>query len=154
MCARDRIGLAGWSQGGAATLHTIGRQSPLRPSNPLPVDFRAAVAVYPGACNEQRQGAGWGTAIPLLVLMGAEDVWTPVAPCRTFLDGAIARGNAIEVLVYPGAYHGFDVPNNPRRELPEYRTRAGVVPIVGTDPAARADALQRVPAFFARYLGN
>ena len=29
-----------------------------------------------------------------------------------------------------------------------------MVPIVATDPAARADLLQRVPAFFARYLGN
>jgi hypothetical protein len=36
--------------------------------------------------------------------------------------------------------------------LPNYRTRAGVVPIVGTDPAARQDALARVPAFLARYL--
>lgn len=151
---RDRIGLAGWSQGGGAALYAIGRQSPLRPSNPLPVDFRAALAFYPGACNEQRQGTGWSSATPLLVLMGAEDVWTPVVPCRTFLDGVIARGNAVEVLVYPGAHHAFDVPNNPRRELPEYRTRAGVVPIVGTDPVARADALQRVPAFFTRYLGN
>ena len=150
----DRIGLAGWSQGGGATLFAIGRQSPLRPSHPLPVDFRAAVAFYPGACNEQRQSTIWSSATPLLVLMGAADVWTPVAPCRTFLDGAIGRGNAVEVLVYPGAYHGFDVPNNPRRELPEYRTRAGVVPIVGTDLAARADALQRIPAFFSRYLGN
>jgi dienelactone hydrolase len=151
---RDRIGVAGWSQGGAAALYAIGRQSPLRPSNPLPVDFRAAVAFYPGACNEHRQGAGWSSATPLLVLMGAEDVWTPVEPCRSFLDGAIARGNAVDVVVYPGAYHGFDVPNNRRRELPEYRTRAGVVPVVGTDPAARADALQRVPSFFARYLGD
>jgi hypothetical protein len=38
------------------------------------------------------------------------------------------------------------------RELPNYRTRAGIVPIVGTDPAARADAQQRVPAFLAPYL--
>jgi dienelactone hydrolase len=150
----DRIGLAGWSQGGGAALYAIGRQSPLRPTNPVPVDFRAAVAFYPGACNERRQSANWSSAVPLLVLMGAEDVWTPIAPCRAFLDGVIARGNAVEVLVYAGAYHGFDVPNNPRRELPQYTTRAGVVPIVGTDPAARADALQRVPAFFGRYLNN
>ena len=52
---------------------------------------------------------------------------------------------------YPGAYHGFDAPNVAKRELPNYVTRAGVVPIVGTDPAARADAQQRVPAFLARY---
>jgi dienelactone hydrolase len=151
---RDRIGLAGWSQGGGAALYAIDRQSPLRPTNPLPVDFRAAVAFYPGACNKRRQSTDWSSAVPLLVLMGAEDVWTPIAPCRAFLDRVIGRGNAVEVLVYPGAYHGFDVPNNPRQELPQYTTRAGVVPIVGTDPAARADALQRVPAFFGRYLTN
>jgi len=86
--------------------------------------------------------------------MGVEDVWTPMAPCQQFLNGAAGRGNAVEIVVYPGAYHGFDAPNQPRHELPQYRTRAGVVPIIGTDPAARADALQRVPIFFARHLGN
>ena len=65
-----------------------------------------------------------------------------------------SRAAPIEMQVYPGAYHGFDAPNLPRRELPDYRTRAGVVPIIGTDPAARADALPRVPAFLARFLGN
>ena len=34
-------------------------------------------------------------------------------------------------------------------EVPKDRTAAGVVPIEGTNPAARADALERVPAFFA-----
>ncbi len=89
---------------------------------------------------------------PLLVLIGAEDVWTPAAPCKAFLDGAIGRGAPIETEIYPGAYHAFDAPNQPRRELPDYRTRAGIVPIIGTDPAARQDALARLPAFLARYL--
>jgi len=89
-----------------------------------------------------------------LVLLGAEDVWTPMAPCKTFLDGAVARGTAIETQIYPGAYHAFDAPNLTMRELPNYRTRDGVVPIVGTDAAARADALARVPAFLARFLGD
>ena len=115
-------------------------------------DFRAAVAFYPGACNEQRHPADWTAGIPLLVLIGAADVWTPLAPCKSFLDGAIARGSPVDLVAYPGAYHGFDAPNNPQRELPDYRTRAGVVPIIGTDPAARADALLRVPAFLDRYL--
>ena len=73
-------------------------------------------------------------------------------PCQEFLDGAIARGSRVDLVAYPGAYHGFDAPNNPQRELPDYRTRAGVVPIIGTDLAARADALLRVPAFLDRYL--
>ena len=150
----DRIGLAGWSQGGGATLFSIAAQSLGRPSALPQGDFRAAVAFYPGGCNEARQPAPWTSAIPLLVLMGAADVWTPMAPCKTFLDGAIARGARIETQIYPGAYHAFDAPNLPRRELPDYRTRAGVVPIVATDAAARADALVRVPAFLARFLGN
>ncbi|MND05244.1 hypothetical protein D3C83_259100 [compost metagenome] len=56
--------------------------------------------------------------------------------------------------IYPGAYHAFDAPNLTRRELPDYRTRTGVIPIVAADPVARADALIRVPAFLARFLGN
>ena len=57
------------------------------------------------------------------------------------MGAAAARGALVEMQVYPGAYHGFDARNLPQRELPEYRTRDGVVPIVGTDPAARADVL-------------
>jgi dienelactone hydrolase len=87
-----------------------------------------------------------------LVLQGAADVWTPAPPCESFIAAAAARGASVAMQVYPGAYHAFDAPNLSQRELPDYRTRAGVVPIIGTDPAARADALQRVPAFLARYL--
>ena len=149
----DRIGLIGWSQGGGAALYAIRTQSPARPASMSQGEFRVAVAFYPGACTEQRQ-VGWMSAIPLLVLMGAEDIWTPMAPCKALLDGATARGNRIETVVYPGAYHGFDAPNSARRELPAYVTRAGVVPIVGTDEAGRADSLQRVPAFLGRFLAN
>ena len=150
----ERIGLIGWSQGGGVTLYAIGPQHLGRPVPPPANEFRTAVALYPGACNGQRQPADWATQIPLLVLSGAADVWTPLAPCQEFLDRATARGSPITLVAYPEAYHGFDAPNNPRRELPDYRTRAGVVPVVGTDPAARADALARVPAFLDQYLKN
>jgi dienelactone hydrolase len=150
----DRIGVVGWSQGGGVTLLSIGAQSLGRPSALPQGDFRAAVAFYPASCDERREPPSWTSAIPLLVLQGAEDVWTPMAPCKAFLDGAIARGASIEMQIYPGAYHAFDAPNVPRRELPDYRTRAGVVPIVGTDADARTDALARVPAFLGRFLGD
>jgi len=150
----DRIGLVGWSQGGAVALYTVGSRHLGRPASPPANDFHTAVAFYPGACNEQRHPADWTTGIPLLVLSGAADVWTPIAPCKSFLDGAIVRGSPVDLVAYPGAYHGFDAPNNSQRELPEYKTRAGAVPIIGTDPAARADALLRVPAFLDRYLKN
>jgi dienelactone hydrolase len=150
----DRVGLVGWSQGGGATLYAIKTQSQSRPAALPQGDFRAAVAFYPGSCREDRHPEGWISRIPLLVLMGVDDVWTPLAPCQDFIARSLARGAAIETQVYPGALHGFDAPNSPRRELPAYITRTGVVPIVGTDPAARADSLARVPAFLARYLGG
>jgi dienelactone hydrolase len=45
------------------------------------------------------------------VLVGAEDVWTPAAPCKEVFDGAVARGAKVTVQIYPGAYHDFDWPN-------------------------------------------
>ena len=55
--------------------------------------------------------------------------------------------------LYPGAYHAFDAPNTPVQLLP-VQSPPGTQPYVGTDPAARRDAFDRVPAFLARYLGN
>lgn len=163
----DRIALAGWSQGGGATLtalneRNIGWVSPagraLRAR--LPHDFRAAVAFYPGACHERFQALtyppgetqGWTSKVPLLVLFGDADTWTQLAPCRAFLDAANARGNPVELKVYPGAYHAFDAPNLARLELPQYTTRDGRVPVLGTDPAARTDAFPRVLGFLAGQL--
>jgi dienelactone hydrolase len=149
----DRIAIIGWSQGGGAALFAIGTQSLDRPAQLPRGDFRAAVAFYPTSCDEHRQQESWTTAIPLLVLVGAEDVGIPAAPCKVLLDGAAARGAKVEMQIYPGAYHHFDWPDLPRRELP-FRTAGGLVRIEGTDPAARQDALSRVPAFLARFLTN
>jgi dienelactone hydrolase len=150
----DRIGAMGWSQGGGTVLWTIPPQSKGRPVALPQGDFRAAVAFYPAYCSDNREPGSWTTAIPLLLLIGAEDVWTPTPPCKAFIEGAVARGARVDMQIYPGAFHDFDSPNLQRREFPQYRTSSGVVPILATDPAARADAFARVPAFFARYLGN
>jgi len=148
----DRIAALGWSQGGGTVLMSIGEPSRGRPDTMTQPDFRAAVAFYPAACRDDREPPGWKTSIPLLVLQGEADVWTPAEPCKAFIAGAVARGTPAEIVLYPGAYHAFDAPNLAKRELPDYRTRAGVVPIIATDPAARANALQRVPEFLGRYL--
>jgi dienelactone hydrolase len=151
---RDRIGLMGWSNGGGAVLMAVAATSRGRPAGLAGPDFRAAVAFYPASCSEQRLGADWTTAIPLLILIGQEDVWTPAAPCRELAQGAASRGAPVTFHAYPGAYHDFDWPGLRRRELAAYTTRAGVVPITGEDPAARADALDRVTAFLTRHILN
>jgi dienelactone hydrolase len=59
----------------------------------------------------------------------------------------------VTLKTYPGAYHEFDAPNVPirvRADVPSANGGRGVH--VGTDPAARADALEQAPTFLARYL--
>ena len=155
----DRVGVVGWSQGGATILLATRTGSSARPAG-LKADFRAAVALYPGLCDAQLQAnligeaaaRGWTTAIPLMVLEGAADNWTPAPRCEEFIAGAKARGAPVEFKLYPNAYHTFDAPNQAVRPLPQYRTAEGIVPLSGTDDAARADALVRVPEFLGRYL--
>ncbi len=155
-----RIGLIGWSQGGGIVLLSIVEPSIGRPVPPPRHDFRAAIAFYPAVCNERWQSrpftkvppGGWTTEIPLLVLHGAADNWTPAAPCRRFIEAAAARGAPTQIRLLKGAHHGFDAPGLPIRRLGRLRTRSGEQPIIGTDPAARAAALDLVPKFLNRHL--
>ena len=148
----DRIGVMGWSQGGGTVLLGIRADSLGRPAELPQGDFRVAVGFYPGSCRDTVHRVPWTSAIPLLVLLGESDNWTALEPCKRFVAGAVRRGSPVEMHVYPGAYHDFDWPNLPMRSFTAYRTAAGVVPIVATDPAAREDALRRVPEFVAKHL--
>lgn len=150
----DRIGLIGWSQGGGSTLSAIRDPSASRPADLPKGDFRVAVAFYPASCRSSAFSEPWTTQIPLQVLVGDKDVWTPGQPCQQMIAAAAEAGAPVAIKLYPGAYHDFDWPNAPLHELPKYVTAAGVVPITGMDPTARADALARVPEFLAKYLAN
>jgi dienelactone hydrolase len=150
----DRVGLMGWSQGGGVVLLSINDKSIGRPAG-LAQDFKTAVSFYPGACNDRLQSKpftqveprSWTTSVPLLVLFGEADTWTPFPPCQAFLSDARARGAPVELKSYPSAVHAFDAPNLPRRELPQYRTGNGPIPVMATDREARADAFPRVLEF-------
>jgi dienelactone hydrolase len=147
----DRIGLLGWSNGGSTTLWSILDPISARPKG-LRHDFAAAVAFYPACRQPLDYRAGWKTRIPLLILIGEKDDWTPAAPCMQLAARAAERGDPVSILVYPHAYHDFDAPNTKLRVRRNIATTESGTASVGTDPAGRADALERVPAFFARYL--
>jgi len=156
-----RVALMGWSQGGGVVLRAIAVQNPDRHDLPRAHDFAAAVVFYPGSCSDRLQSApfadaspnSWTTTIPLLVLQGELDNWTPAKSCKAFLDGATARNAPVTLHVYPGAWHGFDSPDTPLHAVERYR-RGDWAPIEGTDEAARADALNRVEQFLAERLGR
>ena len=147
----DKVAVIGWSQGGGVVLMLLNTNNARLPAEAPPASFRAAVALYPVLCSEKEQPGDWRSNVPLLLLQGWSDTWTRAPPCKSFVDGAVARGAKIEMQIYPDAYHDFDAPGVPLHTLNVYSPE-GTSPYVGTDPAARKDAFARVPAFLARYL--
>ena len=133
-----RIALLGWSHGAQTVLLAI------RPKflDGVPKPF-AAVAYYP-SCRGVSQIPGWQPSVPLTMLTGALDDWTPPAPCRD-----LAAQIGFRYIEYPGAYHAFDAPNLPV----QVRTGLGLVQNgeahVGTNPAARAASIAEVMGVLA-----
>ena len=129
----DRIALMGWSHGGGSVLFALGSADAARDQAAGQSGFRAAVAFYPGWCNVRSQhAADWHSAVPLLILMGASDVWTRAAPCETFVQTVKARAMPVDIHVYPGAYHDFDFPHLALHERPEFtNTRRTWCPLPG-----------------------
>jgi dienelactone hydrolase len=156
----DRIGLLGWSQGGGIVLLTVVSESIARPSPAPRHDYAVAAAFYPALCDDRLQSRpftnvspkSWSTTIPLIVLHGESDNWTRPEPCKQFIREVRSRGNPVSITLYPGANHGFDAPGTKTWKLPQYMTADGVIPIVGPDPAARADVRRRLPEFLKTYL--
>jgi len=152
----DRVAVMGWSNGGGTVLHTIAvNELPSRVTWPKD-GFRAAVAFYPGCSDPQTSATGrrWRASVPLLIMQGEADDWTPAEPCRRLAAAARARGEPVEFESYAGAYHDFDAPDV------KVHTRSGLARAptgtahVGTDVKARAAALERVPKFLRDKLGR
>jgi dienelactone hydrolase len=148
---RDRISLLGWSNGATTALWTAAAERKVNDGSP---DFRSAVAIYPG-CRLTAQAAErreWETRLPLMILIGDADTWTPAAACQQLAVASRRNGADVELVVYPGALHDFDHPDRPptRRTGLAFTADNSGEALVGTDPAARSDALARVPAFLAR----
>ena len=96
----------------------------------------------------------WKPRQPMLFLMGEADNFAPPVPCKDMLAREKAAGGpAIDVHFYPDTFHAFDHPNLPKTELTNVKIPPdGHSPIVGTNPEARADAIDRVKKFLAEEL--
>lgn len=137
---RERLGLIGWSNGGSTTLAATDARDAAWAQQPVHPAF--AVAFYPNCSGAL--AAGWQVAIPLLMLIGSADDWTPAQPCRRLAGGQ----PQVTLVEYEGAYHGFDGSGSVRvRHDVAGGTRPGQGVHVGGDPAARAAALQRLDEF-------
>jgi dienelactone hydrolase len=145
----DSIALLGWSNGGSSVLYAVRPKDKPKGKHP---DFRLAVAFYPG-CREPYHGGEWSTRIPLMILIGEADNWTPAAPCKEL---AAAAGTSVTLITYPQAYHDFDNAAQPVHTLHglAFTADGSGNAKAGLNPAARADAFRRVPEFLAAGLGR
>jgi dienelactone hydrolase len=150
--AGDRIALLGWSHGGLTVLWTIGDGSKARPTG-LAHDFRAAIAFYP-SCDKVYEQERWHTKIPLEILIGELDNWTPAAPCMQLTERSRAAGMLVETVVYRNAYHDFDTPGLAVHEVRGLNSAPHGRATVGTEPTGRADAFKRIPEILALRLGT
>jgi dienelactone hydrolase len=143
----DRVFVLGWSHGGS-TVTGVVRPGALgvRAGGPR---FRAAIAFYPGCARPLRQ-RDYRTTMPMLILQGEADDWSPAAPCVELGDRLKNNRFPVTVVVYPGAYHGFDHPGQRLVLLPNvYNPR---VPgergaHVGTDQPSRLKAIDETKRF-------
>jgi dienelactone hydrolase len=137
-----RLGAIGWSHGGWTVL-----QSSRFENVHSDAGLKALIAFYP-YCGDL---AVYRSSTPLLMLLGADDNWTPAEPCRYLTERARADGRNVTAVVYPGAHHGFDGAHIARPTvIADARRGAGAT--VAYNPTAHADAERRVKQFLAEAL--
>jgi len=157
--ASDRIALLGWSHGGSTTLATMNARnaavSAFRNAREGAY-FVTAIAFYPGCTAYARDAQAFAPAAPLAILIGADDNWTPPAPCATFARAMWELGLPVTLNIYPNAVHGFDQLDT--RVIVRRDVSTGVYPgqgvSVGGNRAARDDAYARVKAILREAIGD
>ena len=166
----NRVGIMGASHGGSTTLMTLSAPVGGFLAEAKENGFVAGIALYPrcdaayGEWSVMRQGgtrgpmsAHFGTykpLVPLLILAGELDDWTPAEPCRQMVERSRAAGHAISIVVYPNAHHSFDSAFPVRfvaeRANPSSPTGKGAT--TGGNPEAWTDAKEQVARFFGAKL--
>jgi dienelactone hydrolase len=144
-----RLVVLGWSHGAQAVLSVVDASDAAVQAQP--VQPKVAVAFYPG-CTRFNRLRDYSLAVPLLVMTGEADDWTPASACVSLRERLAARpGAPMELEVYPDSHHGFDG-SAPLRVRDAANTRTGKATVGGN-----RDAMERSHArmfdFLARELG-
>jgi dienelactone hydrolase len=122
------IFLQGYSYGAIASLIATETKNPANHAK-----IAGVIAYYP-LCYD-----GVDPSVPVLVLIGEKDDWTPAAKCQ-----AVTGKTDFEVVVYPGATHVFNQPSEKPRDFLGHH--------FVYDEMATQDAQQRADAFMAAHM--
>ena len=104
----DRVAVMGFSKGGFVALYSslVRFQRAWAPAGR---QFAAHLPFYP-SCNIQLYEDEKTSRRPIRIFHGEADDWTPIAPCREYVERLRRAGVDAQMIGFPGAHHGFDVP--------------------------------------------
>jgi dienelactone hydrolase len=129
------LALLGYSMGAFATLDVVDEKR----APALPEGLLAAVVYYPPCRGRDAANV----RVPLRILDGDADEWTPAAPCQALARAAASTGKTASITTYPGATHAFNF-NAPDRVAFGHQIRY--------DATAAADSEAQTLDFLSRYL--
>lgn len=119
----ERIAVMGFSKGGFVALSTSLRRFQ-RAWGPAGLRFAAHLPFYPSCTIELYEDAQ--VTGPIRIFHGEADDWTSIAPCRAYVERLRRAGADAQILGYPDAHHGFDVPRAPGAvRLPDVQNGSG-----------------------------
>jgi dienelactone hydrolase len=133
----QRIAVVGYSQGAMVALQLASNHQAEIFDVPRDRKFKAAVAYYP-LCSV----ASEELIVPALIMIGELDDWTPATDCERWMKRRADRGAPVKLIVYPGAYHGFNSP-----AFADGRDYLGHW--VKYDPTTGAQSVQEMRSFLA-----
>jgi dienelactone hydrolase len=124
----DKVFLQGYSSGATSSLYATDMKTP----GTHDTKVAGLVAYYP-YCYDNVD-----PLVPTLVLVGEKDDWTPAAKCQ-----AVTGKANFEVVVYPGATHGFTEPFDKPFDYQGHH--------LAHDEEATKDAQEKAEAFIAAH---
>jgi dienelactone hydrolase len=101
-----RITLMGFSRGGTVALWAALTRFQ-RLHGPAGARFAQHLVFYPG-CYFKYVDDEAVTDRPIRLFHGTADDWTPIEPCRAYVERLRRAGKDAEITEYAGAHHGFD----------------------------------------------
>ena len=113
----SRIAIMGFSRGGRVAMYASLKRFH-HMYGPAGLEYAAYLPFYP-AC--------WATYVddekvserPIRIFHGMADNWTPIEPCRKYVERLRKLGKDVQLIEYSGAYHAFDVPGEFIKQYPE-----------------------------------
>lgn len=113
----DRVALFGWSNGGSATLASMGHDA-LDVAEAQPgKGFRTAIALYPGCGMQGKFKDGYLPYAPVHIFIGSRDEEVSALLCEKLTAATRAAGGDIAITLFEGATHDFDDPGRERQQL-------------------------------------